>query len=325
MKVLIIGAGVIGSVYGAELAAAGHHVAVLEHPGRKGQGEPAELITRNSVDGRTVREPVALLAEDAMSLHDLILVTVRADQLASVFPSLRRTGGHPTILFFGNNPGGRAAIPADLAGSVAIGFPGVGGFVRDGVVRYQRIPQQATTLQAGGGAAVDSFAQSLRERGFPVTRIADMDGWLAYHAVFVASVAAALYRCGTSPTRLAGDRGTLRLMCRAIEEGFTELARRGVKGAPANLRLLHRPMLRPVAVRYWSRTFRSPMGEAVFAAHARHAEGEMHCLMKSVATQAGIPGRAVGNLGRLLGSCLTDEWGEQAAQSIADSGRPRDR
>jgi hypothetical protein len=40
-----------------------------------------------------------------------------------------------------------------------------------------------------------------------------MEGWLAYHAAFVA---AALYRCGTDPVRLAADRATLTLMCRAI-------------------------------------------------------------------------------------------------------------
>jgi 2-dehydropantoate 2-reductase len=31
MKVLIVGAGVIGTVYGAHLAAAGHEVSVLSH------------------------------------------------------------------------------------------------------------------------------------------------------------------------------------------------------------------------------------------------------------------------------------------------------
>lgn len=39
--------------------------------------------------------------------------------------------------------------------------------------------------------------------------IADMSGWLAYHAVFVASVSAALYRCQTDPQRLARERGEL--------------------------------------------------------------------------------------------------------------------
>ena len=34
MRVLIVGAGVIGTVYGAHLGAAGHAVSVLRHPPR---------------------------------------------------------------------------------------------------------------------------------------------------------------------------------------------------------------------------------------------------------------------------------------------------
>jgi hypothetical protein len=67
-------------------------------------------------------------------------------------------------------------------------------------------------------------------------------------------------------------------MCRSIEEGFGALRRQGVRGLPPNLRSLHRPWLRPVAVRYWARTMGSPMGERCFAAHARHAESEMRAL-----------------------------------------------
>ena len=66
-----------------------------------------------------------------------------------------------------------------------------------------------------------------------------MDGWLAYHAAFVACITAALYR---------------------------------------NLAVLHHRLLRPVASAYWARTMRSTMGELCFAAHARHAEPEMRAL-----------------------------------------------
>ena len=69
-------------------------------------------------------------------------------------------------------------------------------------------------------------------------RVADMDGWLEYHAVFVASICAALYRCGTDPRRLARSRATLKLMCLAITEGFQQLRRAHVEGCPRNLRVL---------------------------------------------------------------------------------------
>ena len=112
-----------------------------------------------------------------------------------------------------------------------------------------------------------------------------MDGWLAYHAAFVACIAAALYRCGTDPARLAADRATLSLMCRAITEAFAALRADGTAGLPRNLAVLHTPPLRPVAVRYWARTMRSPMGELCFAAHSRHAEAEMRTLGNDLAAR----------------------------------------
>ena len=48
--------------------------------------------------------------------------------------------------------------------------------------------------------------RALRQRGFAVQAVTDMDGWLAYHAAFVACMAAALYRCGTDAAWLAANR-----------------------------------------------------------------------------------------------------------------------
>ena len=98
-----------------------------------------------------------------------------------------------------------------------------------------------------------------------------MDGWLSYHAAFIACVAAALNRCGTDADRLSHERDTLRLMCAAITEAFAALRREGTAGLPRNLGVLHSPHLTPVAERYWARTMRSPTGELCFAAHARNA------------------------------------------------------
>ena len=169
----------------------------------------------------------------------------------------------PTVLFFGNNPGGRSKIPTGIPGEVRLGFPGVGGVMRNGVAEYVRIRQQPTALQAGSDASLAGLEGALRQRGFRLQRVADMDGWLVYHAAFVACVCAALYRCGTDATRLAADRPTLNLMCAAVTEAFAALRKTGITGLPRNLAVLHSPMLRPVAVRYWAKTMRSQAGGAV--------------------------------------------------------------
>jgi 2-dehydropantoate 2-reductase len=274
---LIVGAGVIGTVYGAHIAAAGNDVSVLSHPPRTDEVAARGLCARDVLGGeRTDAE--AGVVPDAGGDYDVVLVAVRRDQLTSACAGLAALAGKPAVVFFGNNPAGRLGIPADVPGDVYLGFPGVGGVMAGGIADYARIRQQPTALPAVADPRLAALEATLSGRGFAVQRVTDMDGWLAYHAAFVACVAAALYRCGTDPGRLAADRATLTLMCRAITGAFAGLRAEGAAGLPRNLAVLHSPLLRAVAVRYWARTMRSPMGELYFAAHSRHAEAEMRAL-----------------------------------------------
>jgi 2-dehydropantoate 2-reductase len=284
MRVLVVGAGLIGTVYGAHLAAAGSTVSVLSHGPRTGDVAAGGLRARDVLSGRTA-DAEAAVVPDASGEYDIVLVAVRRDQLASACAGLAILGGKPAIVFLGNNPAGRAAIAGDLPGDVYLGFPGVGGVMTSGTADYVRIRQQPTALQQASDSRLAALESALSSRGFAVQRVADMDGWLAYHAAFIACIAAALYRCGTDPVRVAADRATLTLMCQAITGAFSALRTSGTAGLPRNLGVLHNPILRPVAVRYWARTMRSPMGELCFAAHCRHAEAEMRALAHDVAAR----------------------------------------
>jgi 2-dehydropantoate 2-reductase len=299
MRILIAGAGVIGTVYGAHLGAAGHAVSVLRHPPRTIDVAARGLTARDVLTGSRVEAGAAVVPDAAAGRYDLVLVAVRADQLASACAELTGLQGAPAVLFFGNNPDGRAAIPAAVPGVVQLGFPGIGGVLRDGTADYARIRQQPTALPTGSDPRLAELEGALRQRGFAVQRVTDMDGWLAYHAAFVACVTAALYRCGGDPARLAADRPALTLMCDAVTEAFRALRDSGVTGLPRNLATLHSPALKPVAIRYWARTMRSPAGELYFAAHARHAQPEMRALAEQVTARLGNS-PAVGRLSELL-------------------------
>jgi 2-dehydropantoate 2-reductase len=281
MEVLLIGVGVVGTVYGAQLASAGHHVSVLSHGPRTEDVRRDGLVYHDVNKGTLQRHAVAVVS-DITGTYDLVLLAVRADQIRTAIQPLQALSGDPVVLVFGNNPGGRAALDIGLPGTTRLGFPGIGGAMCNGVAEYMRIAQQPTTLEACADPAIATFEAALSDRGFDVTRTVDMDGWLLCHAVFVASIAAALYRHAGDPVALADDTPLVRLMCRAIEEGFRSLRRIGVTGAPINLRILHHRALRRFAARYWSRTMRSPTGETIFAAHARHAETEMRTLATEV-------------------------------------------
>ena len=300
MRVLLVGAGVIGTVYGVQLVESGHSVDVLGHGPRTAEIATRGLTARDLASDVTHCCPVTIVTDPGGSAYDLVLVAVRADQLASVYPTLAQLEARPTIVSFGNNPDGRAAIPAALGDRVVLGFPGIGGSMNAATVDYLQIAQQPTTLEASSNHAVAELEAAFRAQQFAVHRTSEMAGWLAYHAVFVASISAALYRCGTDAAILANDRRMLRLMCRSIEEGFAVLAVAGVKGLPRNLHVLHHRALRPFAVRYWARTLRSSMGEQCFAAHARHATSEMVGLADWVLARTTNATRPTGYLQHLL-------------------------
>lgn len=298
---LLVGAGVIGTVYGAQLGSSGHAVAVLGHGARADAIRREGLHAYELLSGAQTEAPAAVVERSDGAAYDLVLVALRHDSLGAADGVLRAVGGQPVFLFFGDNPKGHRALPRGLSGPSYMGFPGVGGQMAAGVANYVLIRQQPTALELANEPRLNELRRVLETRGFAVQQVRDMSGWLAYHAVFVASISAALYRCGTDPTRLAADTAELRLMCRAITDGFRALRSRDVTGLPRNLALLHSRTLLPIAVRYWARTMRTPLGELAFAAHCRHAEPEMRALACEVLNDV-VGEDACPSLQRLLGA-----------------------
>jgi 2-dehydropantoate 2-reductase len=178
VKVLVVGAGVIGTVYGAHLAAAGNTVSVLSHGPRTDEVAAGGLSARDVLGGGRVRAETAVVP-DASGDYDVVLVAVRSDQLASACAGLAGLAGKPVIVLFGNNPAGRPAISGDMPGDVYLGFPGVGGVMSGGTADYVRIRQQPTALQEASDPRLAALESALSDRGFAVQRVADMDGWLA--------------------------------------------------------------------------------------------------------------------------------------------------
>ncbi len=134
MKVLVIGAGVIGTIYGYVLAQSGNDVTHYVRPGKKASLENG--IGIRLLDGRE-KHPAdrdvhygLKVVEDfsAADGYDLILVSVRHYQMESVLPLLKEKAGKTDILFFNGNWEGIDFIDAYLPrGQYLWGFPVAGG------------------------------------------------------------------------------------------------------------------------------------------------------------------------------------------------------
>ena len=81
MKILIVGAGVVGTVYGAHLAAARHQVQVLSHPARTDDIARYGLKAHDVLDRSTTDAGPGVVTDAGSTTFDLVLVAVRGDQL----------------------------------------------------------------------------------------------------------------------------------------------------------------------------------------------------------------------------------------------------
>jgi 2-dehydropantoate 2-reductase len=286
VRILVFGAGVIGSVYAAGLLQAGHEVVMLARGRRLSDLQTHGLVLEEAQSGnRTVLavQPVGELAP--ADRYEVVLVSVRSGQLASTLPLLAAMNDGSDVLFFGNAAGHQAELVASLGERVLFGFPAAGG-VRDGpVIKYVLIRQQKTMLGEPGGATtprVRHLQDELSGAGFPATISASIDDWLLGHAAFIAPIAFALYRVDTDPAKLADDPRTLRSMVLAIRQAFTALRAAGNAEIPTNLQVLFLRLPAAFAAAYWRRVFASPRGELWFGAHTRAAPDEMRALAQEL-------------------------------------------
>jgi 2-dehydropantoate 2-reductase len=301
-RVLVIGVGVIGSVYAGQLAQAGHEVSVMARGRRLHELERGGLRLVRS-GGSELRPSVTVLDELPATPFDLVVIAVRRDQaMAAAQQAARAIAG--TVLLFGNFAGTLTELGAVIGTDRALaGFPGVGGRVEaDGLVTYLQIEQQPTVVGSIGaaGAKAKAIAVSLRKAGFRTTEERDVGGWLASHAALVVPMAAAIKAAGGRAELLAERKDLLHLAVRATSAIYRAQRHRSQLAINRNLRLLYLRMPQWFAVRYWSRALCGEFGELAFAAHTRHAWDEMALLATWLRSSVSEDGDAVAGIDRLI-------------------------
>lgn len=280
IKIMVLGAGVQGTLYGVRLAREGHDVTLIAHAARAAELRQRGAIIEDALSGRTetarlaIEEHLVPTAEAAVCL-----VTVRREQIQEVLSDLAAATAISRIVFMVNHANGSESIFNALSRSrVVLSFPGAAGSIDNGVDRYVEIKQQPTAVESSAPDIVSLF----RGAGFRVTRVSDMDAWLRRHAVFVTAVAGALYEEGGDAGRLAASPEGVSTFIEAVREGWAALDRQHVQAAPVALRTIISSVPLPFAISYWSRLLGSERGDLYFAQHARHAPVEMAALAADV-------------------------------------------
>jgi ketopantoate reductase len=290
MKILLFGAGPLGSLYAARLTEAGHDISLLARGQRLKDLREHGIIIENSVTGEREQTPVntveAFLPDDD---YDLVMVIMRKNHALEILPTLAANEIVPTFLFMMNDMAGPGLKLKALGSSRLMrGFPLPGGMRDDPVIRVvPEIANQPWEIPIG---EVDGRITSrTREvaavlesmRGFKVDIRSDMDAWLKYHTALVVPIASAFYASGGEKDRFLRSRDAILMGLRAQKEAIRSLRHLGIKPTPGVIRLFEY-IPEPIAIAMVRWFFGIEELEASLVGHAKAAPDEMQHLMEEM-------------------------------------------
>lgn len=284
MKTLFFGAGPLGILYAHRLHESGADVTVLA------RGEKHALLKAGRlslVNGFTEERVVPgfkvvdhLRKEDH---HDLVVVLVRKNKIASVLEALSHCPNLGNILFMGNNVLGFDAYTSALPREkLLFGFPGAGGGWEENAIRYvdsespgaKRMPVRIGEADGVERERTREIKSVFENADVPVEVVTDIDGWLKYHAAFVIPIGLGIYRYGCDLKALASDKESLRLIVRSARECGNVLKAIGyTKRQPFKFNLFYWLPER-ITAKIFKKMLTSRYAEVAFAMHAAAARDE---------------------------------------------------
>ena len=194
MKILIFGAGAIGSIFAGKLAQAGVDVTVLARNERFDELTEYGLMLKNSISGKVSKSNVSVIKElDEDDIYDYIIVAVQYTQIDSILPILSKNKSD-NIVFVVNNPlGYKKYIEAVGKERVMIGFPSAGGERKEGFVNYfigtgiSKLFQSTTFGEISGEKTerLRNLVKTFKKAKFSPEICSDMDSWQKTHIAVV--------------------------------------------------------------------------------------------------------------------------------------------
>lgn len=303
MNILVYGAGAVGSVYAAKLQEAGNNVALLARGQRAVSLRTHGIQLEDATTGRRTTTSVSVVEQLAPTdRYDVVLVTVRFDQLDSILPVLVANRQVSTLLFLLNNPAGMRHVEQLDPQRVVPGFPSVGGVRGGDVVHYYTLRQLPTMLGEADGRMTPRLHQLVaifKQAGIRVALSPDMQMWLKTHAIMDMGLIAAVRMTGGS-AQLARSRRNVVMLAQSIREGLLALRALGAPLTPFSLTLLFLWLPRWLVVIFFQTLLRTRMAVLGIDMHLGDDLEEIRQMAREIMVQLSRSSFATPTLNRLL-------------------------
>ncbi len=279
MRILIYGAGVIGSFYASRFAKAGLDVTVLARGQRLKELQGHGLWYRGKT--RTHKVEVKTISElKPNDRYQFIFLTVRENQVEEALEDISRNES-PNVVTMVNTikPYGRWEKICGK-GRILPAFPGAGGCIEGGILDAQLLPRaiQPTTFGEIGGrksSREEALAYIFRKSHIPYQIVPEMHQWQISHLGVIIPLADAYYQ-SRHPEKICANEKLMTLTAYRMKKNLKWIAQKGML-CPAKLYMI-KDMPTGMLAGVLSRVYQSEFGNRFLYRHAMHAPEEFQRL-----------------------------------------------
>lgn len=241
MRILVYGAGVLGSYLAHVLVRGGNHVTMLARGDRYNELLRDGNVIRHYVQLRTTVDQVDVIRElQPEDVYDLIFVVMKYPDFQAVLSALAANHSHH-VVFVGNNAGPHKMRDDLIANSpiqkkIAFAFQATAGWRETGRMICVRGPKGQMTV---GGLDGDDLSwrsvidQAFSNTPYRLTYCKDMYEWFLSHIVMILPLNDMAPHYNGDLRKAAGDKKLLYPVIDAIDEGHRVLETLGYAVIPA--------------------------------------------------------------------------------------------
>jgi 2-dehydropantoate 2-reductase len=286
MKVLVYGAGVIGSYLTHVLCQAGNDVTVLTRGKWKETLTENGLVIHHHLQKKTTTDYPEIIGQvDDTQHYDVVFAVMQHQQMQAILGDLARLDT-PLVVLVGNNLSAPDMEREILCHSttpktVLFGFQGTAGNREN--CSLECVRWNGGELTIGGlhraltQAEQDFFTKLFSGTKYRLVWEADMDGWYKCHLALILPIAYLCYRTGCDLRK--ATRAQRKLLLDAANEGFGLLRQLGVAIRPAGEDAYYRPGgKRILCAAMLFAIDKTVLGKLCASDHCRHAVSEMESL-----------------------------------------------
>ena len=283
MRILIYGAGVIGSLYAALFAEAGYDTSVYA------RGKRLEFLKKNGLlykKNQNIKRAETTILEELSDndVYNFVLLTVRENQLYEALAELKNNKSDTIVTMVNSLDSYKKWEDIVGIGRILPAFPGAGGSINDdGILDAALTPRtiQPTTFAEISGNKSERtkhFSKILKHAHIPYQEVKDMHMWQLCHLAMVVPIADAYYEADC-PERAGRDWKIMKKTAERLKRNFIFLRKQEGKLSPWKMNIF-RFVPVPIMTLMLAVAFESSFGDKFMYQHAVKAPDEMRELHK---------------------------------------------